>query len=176
MTVVGKFPLFCGTSWFKMANVIAQDFVSCIQFDILPGLVGKRHHPVLLVFLGLHHLIHQEDVYSSFAQRFPSASCFQLSRRALKSRQTLYRYMRSKFVFFVLEPQILSTGHITSTPETTTFLCQLPPFFHLFPFILLQKHSLFHFLHFALQCREHGKDQNWSLPKINPNLTIFLLK
>ena len=160
MTVVGKFPLFCGTSWFKMANVIAQDFVSCIQFDILPGLVGKRHHPVLLVFLGLHHLSHQEDVYSSFAQRFPSASCFQLSRRALKSRQTLYRYMRSKFVFFVLEPQILSTGHIT---RNYNFFVLVTPIFS--PFPLYSSAKTFSFSFSALCSPMSG---TWQGPKLVP--------
>ena len=122
MTVVGKFPLFCGTFWFKMANVIAQDFVSCIQFDILPGLVGKRHHPVLLVFLGLHHLSHQEDVYSSFAQRFPPASCFLAVQESLINQEdSIWIYEVKIRFFFVLELQSLSTGYITSTPRATTF-------------------------------------------------------
>ena len=47
------------------------------------------------------------------------------------------------------------------------------PIVLIFPLRLLQKNDFCYFLHYDLQCREHGVHQNVTLPKISPNRRIL---
>ena len=81
--------------------------------------------------------------------------------------------MRSKFVFLFWNCNFCQQG--ISPVHLKLFCVSNTHFFHFFPLFFCKTIRFFHFLHFALRCRDHGKDQDWFLPKINHKRTEFYL-